>query len=188
MSADEVLAQLRNIVQPALKDYTQAEHALTEAHKTGEKADIRAARGEVMRKARTAAIELHQLCDVALHELSPTFSNIGDVRSAVQANCTFLRSAKRVEDVDLLRDTAEVFKHHTLDRSTAAVKTQDMIVAATTGYSTLFFGEGKYGGAEAVIVTKTNGSQRALSSILQNVFDAWLMFLKEPLPPIGNYA
>jgi hypothetical protein len=32
-----------------------------------------------------------------------------------------------------------------------------------------------------------NGDKRALSSVLQNVFDAWMTLLGQPLPPISQY-
>ena len=38
-----------------------------------------------------------------------------------------------------------------------------------------------------MIVTCTSGERRALSSILQNVFDAWMTLLGQPLPPISKY-
>jgi hypothetical protein len=44
----------------------------------------------------------------------------------------------------------------------------------------------KYGGVEQTIVTRKTGERRALSSILQNVFDAWMTYLKQPLPPISQ--
>ena len=45
----------------------------------------------------------------------------------------------------------------------------------------------KYGGAEQVLVVQKTGEKRALSSILQNVFDAWLTLLGQPLPPINQF-
>jgi hypothetical protein len=39
------------------------------------------------------------------------------------------------------------------------------------------WGEGKDAGAEQVGVTTKDGCERALSAILQNVFDAWLTLL-----------
>jgi hypothetical protein len=48
-------------------------------------------------------------------------------------------------------------------------------------------GEGKYGGVEQVVVTTKDGNKRALSSVLQNVFDAWMILLGQPLLPIGEY-
>jgi hypothetical protein len=49
------------------------------------------------------------------------------------------------------------------------------------------WGEGKYGGAEQGVITTKDGNKRALSSVLQNVFDAWMMLLGQPLPPISQY-
>jgi hypothetical protein len=42
-------------------------------------------------------------------------------------------------------------------------------------------------GAEQVIVTTRDGNKRALSSVLQNVFDAWMTLLGQSLPPINQY-
>jgi hypothetical protein len=49
------------------------------------------------------------------------------------------------------------------------------------------WGEGKYGGAEQVIVTTKQGDKRALSSVRQNVFDAWMTLLGQPHPSISRY-
>ncbi len=49
------------------------------------------------------------------------------------------------------------------------------------------YGEGKYGGAEQLVVTTVTGDKRALSSVLQNIFDAWMSLLGQPLPPISQY-
>jgi hypothetical protein len=43
-----------------------------------------------------------------------------------------------------------------------------------SGWGEMHFGEGECGGAEQVIVILKNGNRRALSSVLQNVFDAWM--------------
>ena len=61
------------------------------------------------------------------------------------------------------------------------------ITTSYGGSGELRYGEGKYGGAEQIIVTRITGERRALSSILQNVFDAWMNYLKQPLPPISHY-
>jgi hypothetical protein len=45
----------------------------------------------------------------------------------------------------------------------------------------MHFGEGKYGVVEQVVVTLKTGDKRALSSILRNVFDAWMTLLGQPL-------
>lgn len=85
----------------------------------------------------------------------------------------------------LLRDVAVAFKHHRPTRGSVTVSTD--IVPAGSGFGMLRFGEGKYGGVEQVIVTIDTGERRALSSILQDVFDAWMTYLGQPLPPINQY-
>jgi len=47
------------------------------------------------------------------------------------------------------------------------------------------WGEGNYGGAEQVIVIFQDGRKRALSSVLQNVVDAWRLARGQSLPAIG---
>jgi hypothetical protein len=55
------------------------------------------------------------------------------------------------------------------------------------GFGQMRFGEGKFGGVEQVVVTTKNGDLRALSSVLQNVFDAWMTLLGQPLLPLSQY-
>jgi hypothetical protein len=49
------------------------------------------------------------------------------------------------------------------------------------------FGEDKFDGVEEVVITKKDGDMRALTSVLQNVFDAWMTLLKQLLSPISVY-
>ena len=51
----------------------------------------------------------------------------------------------------------------------------------SVGWGQARWGEGKWGGVEQVIITTKDAGKRALSSVLQNVFDA------QPLPPISEY-
>lgn len=175
------------VVLPALREYVEAERALTAATNVGDTVSIEAAREAVMRRARTAAIELHQTADVEANQSTPP-TPVESIRAAVQQHCTFLRDSVTVADIDLLRDVAEAFKHHTLDRKSARVTGADAMIASATGYSVLYFGEGKYGGAEQVIVTRKDGEQRALSSVLQNTADAWRRHLGRALPNINDYS
>jgi hypothetical protein len=187
-SGEVVLDHISTVVRPALRKYLEAERALTE---TLEKRPCAAAtaRQDVMLAARQATDVLHHLSDFMLKEPSPglIFAKIEDVRGAVSAKCVFLRSGKSVGDVALLRDVADAFKHHRPDRASATVRVSTDVVPVGSGWGEMHFGEGKYGGAEQVIVTTTDGNKRALSSVLQNVFDAWMSLLGEALPPIGQY-
>ncbi|MDC7787728.1 hypothetical protein PQJ75_28575 [Rhodoplanes sp. TEM] len=187
---DAVLEHLQRIVRPALMEYRDAELRLDAAHERGNATEIESTRHEVLRRARTAAIELHQLSDVALKAPSPelpSFSTIADVRSAVQGCCLFLRTSDQVADVSLLRDVADAFKHCVPDRENTSIRGADAVIAVSSGFGGLRSGEGKYGGAEQVIVSRKAGEKRALSSVFQNVFDAWMRLLRQPLPSIGAF-
>lgn len=178
-----ILDHIDAVVRPALRKYLEAENALTSAPQSKD------ARQNVMLAARQAVDVLHHLSDFVLKESIPAvgFTNIEDVRTAVQAQCVFLRSGQPVPDVTLLRDVAEAFKHHRPDRGSATVATSSDVVPVSLGWGQARWGEGKWGSPEQVIIKTKNGEQRALSSVLQNVFDAWMTVLGQKLPPIGQY-
>ena len=64
----------------------------------------------------------------------------------------------------------------------------EAIIMTGIGWGKLRYGEGKWGGIEQVIVERKSGEQRAVSSVMQNVFDAWLTLLGQPLPPINEFS
>ena len=142
-----------------------------------------------MLAARQAATELHRLSDFAFKEPSPAlqFRNLEEVRRTVSRICVYLRTDSPVPDVELLRDVADAFKHHRLDRQNTRVRVSTDILSKGTGFGQGRFGEGKYGGIEQVVITTTDGDRRALSAVLQNVFDAWMSLLGQVLPPLGEY-
>ena len=74
---------------------------------------------------------------------------------------------------------------HRPDRRSATVPSSTDIAPFTMGFGQARFGEGKFDVEQMVIVDK-NGDMRALSSVLQNVFDAWMTLLGQPLPPIND--
>jgi hypothetical protein len=184
-----ILDHLKNVVRPALRGYVAADRAFMEAQKAG--AGVDEAKAAAMLAGRQAAIELHHLSDFVVNNPAPgaTFPDLAGARAAVQSHLIFLREprAPYVDDVVLLRDVADAFKHHKLDRRNATVDGADAIVMTGTGWGKLRYGEGKWGGVEQVIVERKDGSQRVLSSVMQNVFDAWLTLLGQPLPPINDY-
>jgi hypothetical protein len=184
-----ILDHIDCTVRPALRAYLAAEKALTAAQVAGDAAASDLARGEVMRTARTAATELHHLTDYALHHPPPNFADIATLRAALQSHVLFLREPKAPvpDDVALLRDTTEAFKHFKLDRASATVADANAVATISTGYGVARWGEGKWGGAEQCMVTRKDGDKRAMTSLLQNVFDAWLTLLVQPLAPIGEY-
>jgi len=54
-------------------------------------------------------------------------------------------------------DVADAFKHHRPDRPSATVDVSFEITTHYGGYGQLRYGEGKYGGAEQMIVTRISG-------------------------------
>jgi hypothetical protein len=145
-----------------------------------------------MLAARQAAFELHNMADFVLaNPVAPTtgLQDLGALRAAVQSHLIFLREprAPHVDDVALLRDVADAFKHHRLDRPSATVSGSEAVIMTGTGWGKLRYGEGKWGGVEQVVVERKSGEQRALSSVTQNVSDAWMTLLGQPLPPINEF-
>jgi hypothetical protein len=186
----KILDHLDRIVRPSLRDYAASERALNAAHDSKDQVAIDAARDDVMRKARSAANELHHLADFVLNNPPPgmpSYPDVGPVRLLLNPHCVFLRTTTLIDDVQLLRAVSEAFKHFHLDRPNAMVQDANSVIMLGSGWGEMRYGEGKYGGAEQVLVVQKTGEKRALSSILQNVFDAWLRLLGQPLPPINEF-
>jgi hypothetical protein len=184
-----ILNHLDNIVRPAVRDYVAAESALDAAHIAKDANAIDAARKNVMRRARIATTELHHLQDFVLHnpQSGLSFARIEDIRSALRAACVFGRGTVAVGDTDLLRDTADAFKHHLMTRQNSAVSGAAAIISISNGYGEMRFGEQKWSGIEQVTVTCKNGHKYSLLYIIQNSFDAWMKVLSQPELPMGQY-
>ena len=184
-----IVNHITGVVRPALRKYVEAENALTNAVLSNDMMPVDVARQDVMLAARQAATELHHLSDFIFKEPSPAlqFKNLEEVRQAVSEKCVFLRTTSSVPDVSLLRDVADAFKHHRPDRKNTKVRVSTDVLSRGTGFGQGRFGEGKYDGIEQVVITTTDGDRRALSSVLQNVFDAWMSLLGQELPPLGQY-
>ena len=179
-SAQPILDHIAAVIRPALRNYLVAEKALMDALVSNVDAGtVGTTRQDVMLAARQAVDVLHHLSDFVFKEPSSglVFAKIEDARSAVEARCVFLRTAKSAADVSLLRDIADAFKHHRPDRPSAAVLASTDVAPVSMGFGQARFGEGKFDGVEQVVITTKAGDMRALSSVLQNVFDAWMTLL-----------
>ncbi len=185
-----ILGHLNRVVRPGLHRYADAEATLTKAHAAQDQIAIEAARIETGLAARQAVDGLHHLADFMWNEPTcwpRTFADLEDVRSEVESRCVFLRNAQvRIKDVTLLRDISVAFKHHRPTRGAVAVSTD--ILPEPGGYGGRRWGEGKWGGVEETVVTTKDGAKRALSSVLQNVFDAWMEVLGQPQTRINEVA
>lgn len=185
--------RLDHLLTPAFLAYLAAEGELSAAHKRGDdEAGVDAARRQVVLASRQAASELHQFADAVTKARPPWLPGHVHgprmVQAYVQAeHCRHLRGDP-CEDMDLLHDIQDAIKHVELDPRTKPrkVTSDDAIVAMQTGSGELGYGEGKYGGAEQLVVTLVDGRQRALSSIFQNAIDTWRLALGRTLPPINE--
>ncbi|AWN35678.1 hypothetical protein [Methylobacterium radiodurans] len=183
-------------VAPEFRRFIAAEGALTQAALHGTPDELEAARDDVMQAAWNAATKAHQMGDYAWAEqprpswMPANLAGLDRLRDWLQANhCKMLRGIAQPDDVHLLGDVADAFKHAVLTqgrrvprRITSAAAT----VTSSTGFGKMAWGEGKFGGVEQVIVTLNDGTERALSCILQNVVDAWRAAMGRPLPPMGE--
>jgi hypothetical protein len=95
-----ILDHLDNIVLPAIRDYFAAEEALDAANAKGDAQAVADARFEVIRKARTAAVELHHLADFVVNNPAPgaTFADLAAARAAIRSVCVFARGTTAVQD------------------------------------------------------------------------------------------
>jgi Holliday junction resolvasome RuvABC endonuclease subunit len=137
-----ILDHLDNIVRPTLRNYVTADQLFMEAQKSGVGVDE--ARHAAMLAARHAAIDLHHLSDFVVNNSAPgaIFADLRAARAAVQSHLIFLREPKApcADDVVLLGDVADAFKHFKLDRPNRTVDGANVIIMTGTGWGKLRWG------------------------------------------------
>lgn len=179
------------IVVPAWQAYLQSEAGLTEALKAGDEARSSSARYRALREAGAASFYLHHFAEIVLRArptwLPDEVSDLGKLRPWLARHCTALRADRPIDDVRLLGDVADALKHAILTRNPEQrlISANEAVLVAMAGYGGGGYGEGKFGGAEQVLVVSRTG-QRALSAVLQNVLDAWRRVANLEMPPIGK--
>ena len=178
------------IVIPAWQAYLTAEQRLTEAVHSGNEEVSRRAGYDALREGGAATIYVHHFAEVAMRARPGWIPvNICSARELwpwVGGHCTMLRTDRSVADVELCGDVADALKHAILTRNLDArqIRDNDAVLALGTGYGELNYGEGKYGGTQQVLVLANSGT-RALSSVLQNVIDAWRRVAGLAMPALG---
>jgi hypothetical protein len=179
------------IVIPAWQAYLRSETRLTAAANARDDGALKRAGYEALREGGAATIYLHHFAEIVMRA-QPAWArgktrSLRDLRRWVSEHCTMLRNDNRpVADVELCGDVADALKHAILTQrlDVRQVRENDAVIALSTGYGELAFGEGKLGGVVQVIVVANTGV-RALSSVCQNVVDAWRRVSGIALPPIG---
>jgi len=179
------------IVIPAWQAYLAAERKLSEAICSAEPHQVERAKYDVLREGGAAAFYVHHFGEVVLRArpswLPAEIRLPGDVLDWLAGQCTMLRTDEVVADVALLADVADALKHAVLTRRTDGreVSTNDAVLVLRRNYGEHRYGEGKFGGADEVWILARSGA-RALSSVLQNVVDAWRRVAGIHLPAIGQ--
>jgi hypothetical protein len=182
---------LYEIVLPAWQAYRSSEVELTSALRSGDEAASSRARYRALREAGSASFYLHHFSEIVLRArpswMPEEASDLGKLRQWVSRHCTALRTECPTPDVQLLGDVADALKHAVLTRNPERrlVAANEAILVCESGYGGGPFGEGKFGGAEQVLVLSTLG-RRALSGVLQNVVDAWRRAASLNMPGVGE--
>jgi hypothetical protein len=160
------------IVLPAWRAYLRAEANVVE---TKGAADNRLDY-DALREAGAACLYVHHFGEIVLRAkpawLPRRVTNIVALRTWLTSHCTMLRTPNPSKDVYLLAQVSNALKHAILTRSAQDVSANEQVLVLTSGYGELPYGEGHYGGGKQVLVLAKSGT-RALSSVLQNVLDAW---------------
>lgn len=178
------------IVIPAWQAYLAAEQRLTDALGAENDVLIERARYDVLREGGAAAFYVHHFGEVILRArpdwLPREVTDPICMMKWLADACTMLRSGDKVADVTLLRDVADALKHAILTRRLRErdVAENDAVIVIGRGFGELRYGEGKFGGVDEVWILAKSGP-RVLSSVLQNVIDAWREKAGIRLPAIG---
>src|ERR1700722_4053177 len=109
-----IVDRLNGMIRTALHNYLAAERDLNVANEAGA-AEL---------AARQAVDLLHHFADFVCKEPDPAlpaFKKPEDVRNVIRPLCVFGRSGPPIDDVNLLMDVADAFKHHRPDRKSATV-------------------------------------------------------------------
>jgi hypothetical protein len=178
------------IVIAAWQAYLMAERRLTGAANAKDEETSRRAGYDALREGGAATIYLHHFAEIVMRArpnwLPDGIISIVQLRQWVSGHCTMLRTNRQVADIQLCGDVADALKHAILTRNADArqIRENDAVLALSTGFGELGWGEGKFGGTQQVIVLANSGN-RALSSVLQNVIDAWRRSAGLALPTLG---
>jgi hypothetical protein len=161
MSKKAILEHIDNVVWPALSKYFEQEKHLSSGTWRRQKAVLLACE---------AVKELYQLTDFVKNEKLPSLLFAEkNVDSAIKAKC------KRAADVSLFRDVADAFRHIRPDvTSTTVLAPTDMAPISMSFGRTHPKEQELFSERVGIVITDRNGEIHPLSSVLQNVLDAWI--------------
>lgn len=179
------------IVVPAWQTYLLAETELSQASISKDSERISRASYTALREGGAATFYVHHFADIVMRArpdwLPNHIKNLTALRIWLSEHCTMLRTEAKCNDIQLVGDVADALKHAILTHRPEfrEVLANEAVLVSSTGYGDLRFGEGSFGGVEQILVLGKSEA-RALSSVLQNVIDAWRRAAHIDLPEIGK--
>jgi hypothetical protein len=84
----------------------------------------------------------------------------------VKPHCVFIRTTTPIDDVHLLGDVADAFKHHKLGRKSATITGANAIVTLGSGYGEMHFGEGNVRCLDAAAEAAPAAGQPVLAGVV----------------------
>lgn len=180
-----------NIVLPAWQAYLAAETKFVSAMANGNSELMASARYGALREGGAAAFYIHHYGEIVLRAHPPwlhaNLQTPREVMGWLAGFCTMLRGNALCDDVALLGDVTEALKHSILTRrrDVRQIDSSEAVLVAASIWSEMNWGEGEWGGERGVLI-RTRSGTRALSTVLQNVIDAWRRAMGRGLPEIGD--
>ena len=132
-----------------------------------------------IRLAMNAAVSANQLADWCVIY----WNKKGD--AAKVNNCTPSRvgayrdslATNECRDFSIIRDVAECHKHLEIDRTARKISSAYQTAHGSLGWGQGGYGEGVYGGGPQLVIHFDDGTKRAFSAPLKNVFEMWCRLL-----------
>lgn len=181
------VAHYYDVVEPAWQEYLEAEQALTAA--AGTELAPRA-RADAFRRGGSAAFFLHHFVEIVLQDapdLYPASVIDESERNRPNAAREWLEKLEDthpnlpIPDVRLLGDVVDALKHARLQNSKREVVDRKAVLIAGTGWGELGRGEGKWGGAEQILIVGKNRT-RPLLEVLDQVMAIWAGIIEAAYP------
>ncbi|WP_147395219.1 hypothetical protein [Azospirillum cavernae] len=165
-----------NIVKTNISVYMDCERKISNLSPSGDSEEMNRVKKLLMAGAYNAAVSLNHVSDYVFEEYYET------EKIAERDIFSFRKYLGKTvsEDIVLLNEIANAFKHHRLRGGkkveiifTRPVRGSDNIKIGKSEWGELPWGEFKFGGEEQVSIHLESGKKRGLYRILKNVESAW---------------
>ena len=175
----------KKIILASLDEFLDVEKKYVQLQNNrGALEEIEKVKFEVIRRARSAAIELHHFSELVLATQPNLILDTSDTQSLNTLksklkvlHCQMKPQSNSIQEIDLLCDVADAFKHFELRKDDRTIKNSDDVQLIYIAWGNGVYGEGYYGGFNQVIVKSRSFSVRVLSSVLKKIAQTWCSIL-----------